>query len=249
MNLGIYQSAAGMMTQQHRMDVLSNNLANAETAGFKRDIAVLAERKPASDAGVRSGPTAEALRSLSGGVWLGETETDHSAGGIQATGESLDVAILGPGFLTIEKEGRTLLTRDGRMTMTADGALVAVSDGSPILGVAGQPIRLNRYGGTPTIDETGRITQNGIETGRLDLASVDDPRRMHKVGGGRFALGSAQLTEEPVQVLGGHIERSGVEPVRELVSMMQASRAYQFNAQMITLQDQTAGRLISTVAS
>src|SRR3989442_9991693 len=77
---GLYQSAAGMMTSEYAQSVLANNLANADTVGFKRDVAVFAERLRADQAGRRDGPTAEGLGSLSGGTWLGRTDVDFSEG-------------------------------------------------------------------------------------------------------------------------------------------------------------------------
>lgn len=245
---GLYHSAAGMMSQEYRMDALSNNLANADTVGFKREIATLAQRKRADEAGVRRGPSADDLRGLSGGVWQSSTRTDFSEAGVLQTGQPLDAAILGPGFLQVEKNGQSLLTRDGRMTMMPDGALVAAADGSPILGQGGAPIRLNPLGGPARVTDHGAIVQGGVELGRLGLVDVDNVNLLRKAGGGRFALNGAQLTDSPAEILPGHVERSGSEPVREMVSMMEASRAYQFNAQMITLQDQSAGRLIAFVA-
>lgn len=246
---GLYHSAAAMMTQEFRMDTLSNNIANADTVGFKREVATLAQRKRADEAGARRGPSADDMRGLSGGVWLSETRTDFSDAGVMQTGEPLDAAILGQAFLRVQKGGHELLTRDGRMTTLADGTLVAVSDGAPVLSEGGTSIRVNPQGGTARIADHGAVVQDGVEVGRVGLVGVDDMRKLTKAGGGRFALGKAQVTTAKAELLPGHVERSGVEPVHELVSMMEASRAYQFNAQMVSLQDQSASRLISFVAN
>jgi len=246
---GLYQSAAGMMVNEYRQDVLANNIANGETVGFKREIASFAERLRASEAGRRSGPTNDLMEALSGGVWLARTDTDFGEGAFVRTDAPLDVAIAGPGFLRVGANGQEYLTRDGRMAMNADGWLVSAADGALILGQAGQPVRLNPRGEPPSIDEDGRISQGNVTVNRLGLVDVDDYHKLRKAGAGRFVLGDARLTGSAARLESGFIESSGVEPIQELVTMIGAARAYQLNAQMLTLQDQTAGRLINVVAN
>lgn len=246
---GLYQSAAGMMVNEYRQNVLANNLANAETTGFKREIATFAERLRASQAGRRVGPTNDLMEALSGGIWLARTDTDFSEGAFVNSDNPLDVALAGPGFLRVAADGHEYLTRDGRMVMDRDGWLVAAVDGGSILGHAGQPIRLNPRGGEVSIDEDGRITQDGVRVGWLGLVDVRDYQALRKAGASRFAADEVELTPSPARVIPGFTEHSGVAPIKELTTMIEASRAYQFNAQMVTLQDQSAGRLINAVAN
>ena len=112
---GLYQSAAGMMTNEYRQNVIANNLANAQTVGFKRDVAVFSERLRESELDRYSNPSNDLMEALSGGLWLGRTHTDFSNGELTRTGNPLDVALEGAGFLMVESGGRQLLTRDGRM--------------------------------------------------------------------------------------------------------------------------------------
>ena len=246
---GLYQSAAGMMVNEYRQGVIANNLANADTVGFKRDIASFAERDPARLAGVRHGPGSELLNSLTGGIWLGETHTDFSDGALQPTGNPLDVALEGPGFLMVQGDGQPLYTRDGRMITDPQGRLLAVTDGAAILGPGGQPIRLNPFGAKPSFDEQGRISQDGAIVGRLGIVDFENYDDLEKVGEGRFAADPQRATRVERRVFSGFVESSGVEPIKELVGMIKAARAYQLNAQMITLQDQTMGRMLNLVAS
>ncbi len=246
---GLYQSAAGMMVNEYRQDVLANNLANAETVGFKREIASFAQRLRASEAGRRDGPSNDLMKSLSGGIWLARTHTDFSEGASIKTDNPLDVLITGEGFLRVSADGQEYLTRDGRMLMDADGWLVSAADGASILGQAGQPIRLNPRGGEIVIDQDGRIRQGKLMVGRLGLVNVDNDQALRKAGAGRFELGGATLTRSLAKITKGCVESSGVEPIKELVTMIEASRAYQLNAQMLSLQDQSAGRLINAVAN
>lgn len=242
---GLYQSAAGMMTNEYRQDTLANNVANADTAGFKREIATFAERLPARDAGRRNGPSANLLDRLTGGVWLGRTATDFSEGALQRTEAPLDVALAGPGFFTVESNGRTQLTRDGRMRLTTDGQLVAASDGAAVLGAGGGAIVIDPRGGAITIDPDGRIQQAGLRVGQLGVVDVEDYGALRKSGASRFVLERGATLPSGAETLQGYVESSGAEPVREMVALMETARAHQINAQMLTLQDQTVGRLIS----
>lgn len=244
---GLYESAAGMMTSEYRQTVLANNIANADTVGFKRDVATFAERELAKASGERSGASAADLEGLTGGIWLGRTFTDFSDGTKTRTDNPYDVALDGPGFLAVQANGQRLYTRDGRMVLRPDGALVAASDGAQILGTGGMPVHLNPLGGVPSIDTQGRISQDGAVVGELELANFTNYQALRKVGATRFSAKDAESAPAPVLVQAGYIEGSAVEPVNELVSMMAASQAYQLNARMVSLQDDSVGKLINVV--
>ncbi len=241
---GLYQSAAGLLTTDYRQAVIANNLANAETVGFKRDIAVLAERVPAADAGIRSGPSDPNLAGLTGGLWLGRTHTDCSPGPAVSTDNALDLALQGPGFFVVRVNGQPLYTRDGRLMVREDGRIVAAADGAEVVSVGGAPLRARPTGGPLAVDEDGVIRQDGRRIGQLALADFSDYSVLRKVGATRFAAPEAAAGPSSARVQAGFVESSGVEPIAELVEMMAASRAYQMNAQMIALQDQTIGKLI-----
>jgi flagellar basal-body rod protein FlgF len=243
---GYYQSAAGMMVQEYRQDVLANNLANADTHGFKREIASFAQRLSPRDAGM-PGKGNDAYRSLPGNAALARTETDFSEAPFEVTGNELDVAIAGPGFLRVATARGEALTRDGRIVSDADGRLVAAIDGAAILGRGGQEIRTNPRGGAISIDTDGGVSQNGIRVGEIGVVEPADYAGLQKIGAGRFAAGTAQLADSKSSLLAGRVEQSGVESVRELTTMLESTRAYQLNAQMLTLQDQSAARLIAAV--
>lgn len=245
---GLYHSAAGLMTNEYRQTVIANNLANAETPGFKPELAVFAERFRASEAGIRDNPTDARMERLSGGLWLGRTHTDFRDGALIRTENPLDVALQGRGFLSVRAEGQALLTRDGRMILDEQGRLVLAADGAAVLGDGGTPIMVPRTDRPVSIDERGRIHQAGAVVGRLGLIDVDDHRTLVKAGRGRYLAPDTGRVASDAIVQSGYYEASGVAPVPTLVEMIEASRAYQINAQMLSLQDQTAGRLINEVA-
>jgi flagellar basal-body rod protein FlgG len=245
---GLYESAAGMLTNDYRQAVLANNIANADTVGFKRDVATFAERLPARLEGERSGPSAVGLEGLSGGQWLGRTFTDYTDAPKIRTDNPYDIALDGPGFLVVQANGQRLYTRDGRMTKSPDGVLVAASDGAPILGRGGIPIRLNPYGGPPSVDTDGRIMQDGGVVGQLELVDFENYAALQKAGAARFTAPGDRQLPAPVLVQSGCLEGSGVQPVTELVSMMEATQAYQLNARMVTLQDDSVSKLINVLS-
>ncbi len=244
---GLYQSAAGMMTSEYRQNVIANNLANSQTVGFKRDIPIFSERLRESMLDQYDNPTNDLMESLSGGLWLGRTSTDFSDGPLSKTGNPLDVALEGPGFLMVLVDGQRLLTRDGRMMMNELGRLVSVSDGAAILNRAGSPIVLDPDGGEITITSDGRIHQDGREVARLGLTDVEDYRTLRKDGNGRFIPESLERLESVARVHSGFVESSAVQPVRELTGMIESSRAFQINARMVSLQDEMLGRLVNQV--
>lgn len=245
---GLYHSAAGMMTTEYRQNVIANNLANALTVGFKPDIPVFAERLRASQAGLRDNPTNELHEGLSGGLWLGRTYTDFSDGSIVPSSNPLDVALEGPGFLTVEAGGKQYLTRDGRMIINHMGRLVSAADGAAILNEGGGPISLRRDATTTHVTQDGAITQDGQIVARLGLIDVQDYDALVKAGGGRFVAPDEGRIESSARVHSGATESSAVMAVPTLVSMIEASRAYQINAQMLSLQDSSLSRLIQEVA-
>ena len=245
---GLYHSAAGMMTSEYQQNIIANNLANAETTGFKQELAVFAERDPERIAGYRQGPSATEMDGLSGGLWLGRTHTDHTQGGLVHTNNPTDIALEGPGFLVVDVDGQPQYTRDGRLVRDADGQLCSATDGAPVLGVGGAPIVLDPHGGKLEFDEDGRILQDGAVRGQLALADFEDYTVLRKAGAGRFDAGDAETVPSAARVLGRTLESSGVAPVKELVSMIEASRAYEINARMLSLQDQSVSGLISAIA-
>lgn len=245
---GLYQSAAGMLTHEYRQDVLANNIANADTVGFKRDISTFAERAPEAVGGDREGPGAELLNRLAGGVWLGETWTDFGEGPHQSTHNPLDAALAGPGFFVVQGPDGPQFTRDGRFTVSPDGALVAAEDGAAVLGVGGAPIRVDFTGPQPRLDEEGRVWQRGALAGQLTLANFEDYRALQKRGASRFDAGDATPIPSLARLRNEYVEGSGVQPTAEMVEMISASRAYQLNARMLQLQDESAGRMIGFTA-
>ncbi len=254
MNYGMYLSASGVLTNLHRQDVIANNLANASTTAFRRDLAAFTQRLPESreDPGPH-GLEHDLLDRLGGGTFVRPTETDLRPGRLTPTGNDLDLAIAGEGFFAVrvDEDGQqaTRATRDGRLTLTADGRLVTTAAGHAVLDTAGQPIRLNPA--LPVqVDQTGVIRQAGDPVAQIKLASVTADQTLKHLGGGVYQAPPAALESEaqaPGQIRQGYLEASNVDSIREMVAMIQTTRAINDNATLLKYHDLLLERAVNTL--
>jgi flagellar basal-body rod protein FlgF len=242
---GTYLSASGMALNQAQQDVLANNLANVDTAGFKRDLAVFQERLQAGKQGGNFGFIPENLKRSTGGAFISTVQTDFSDGSLVQTDNNLDLAIKGPGFLTIQDGDKVRYTRDGRLAV-ADGRLVTEIGGKPVLDDRGQEIDVLDFSSKELrIDSQGNLWAKNQQLANLGIVEFDQPQNIKKIGGNLFDAAGEEPRSVETQVVSGAVEASTVSPTTEMVDMIKASRSYQINAQMISLQDQTLGRLMS----
>ena len=244
---GLWQSASGLRTQDFRQTVIANNMANIDTPGFKPDSVAFAERL--SEAQRRGGFAGDRiLGRMTGGVVETNVHTDFAPGPIAPTGNPLDVAILNGGFLSVQTPEGVRYTRDGRMTRSPNGMLVHVATGYPVLSDQGREILLDPNSNeTPDIGPRGLIRQGGADIGRLGVVDFADRRTLNKTGTNLYEAGAEPIPQADATLQSGSIEGSAVDPVKTLVEMIAASRAYELNANLITMQDQSLGRVINDV--
>ena len=141
---GMYQSAAGVMTNSYRQDVIANNLANAETVGFKKDLAQFQQRRTEAQERGTEKSTNALLENLGGGVFASPTVADLSQGELEPSSNNMDVAIEGKGFFAVRDHGQVRLTRDGRFMSDREGHLaMANNSGQLVLDDKNEPISLN----------------------------------------------------------------------------------------------------------
>ena len=248
---GLYLSSQGAQTESARLDVLANNLANASTSSFKRDLAIVQSHEPFDAMHGRSSTMPGNLQEATGGTSLAEVVTDFTVGPLQPTGGNLDIALAGPGFFKVRNERGEFLTRDGRLSITDDGTLVTAG-GHQVLDTAGNPIEVAPQGGKITIRFDGSITQT-TEEETLDLGTMDivEPASygdLQKVANNLYRnLGSESPAGPEVILKQGFLEASGVNPINEMMALISASRAFEANVNMIKYQEETLGQLLSTV--
>lgn len=244
---GLYTAYTGMINEQHRMDVLTNNLANADTNGFKKEGAtsqsfdsVLAYKIKDISEGDR---LARRIGVNNPGVKIGEGYTDFSEGPIKTTGNTYDLALTDRGFFAVEftnKAGETSVkyTRDGNFTLTQEGRLVT-RDGDPVLGEDGQYIEVDPLKEVQ-INTSGQIIQDDQVVATIQVTDFEDYNYLEHYGENYFQpIEGAVETEAPAQVYSGYLETANMSVVTEMVNMITVSRAYESNQKIITTIDGT----------
>jgi flagellar basal-body rod protein FlgF len=221
---------------QRRMDVAAANLANAQTAGFKSDFLLLEEVETTAAESTIAPETIRFVREVG-------LMRDMEQGPIAMTGNALDIALEGPGFLMVAGPDGVAYTRDGSLTLNAQGGLVT-SDGRAVLDSGGAPIAFDAQGQSPSIGRDGAVRVGGEEVGRLGLAAFERPGALRKIGDNLWvAEGQPSLPFEGV-VVQGAIEGSNVRPVVELNRLIEISRAYQSASTLVSNADDLRRRTI-----
>ncbi|MCH8473757.1 MAG: flagellar basal-body rod protein FlgG [Opitutales bacterium] len=256
MNLSLFSSATGMEAQQKQLNTISNNLANANTTGFKRAKIEFQDMlyQQSRDAGAASGdgnvlPTQV---EMGNGTQVVSTSRVFTQGTLRETGSQLDLAIDGQGFIEVElPNGETGYTRDGALKVAADGR-ITTSNGYPVLSNFNTiPSGAQTITMTPTGDLTVR-TANGTQTFRIELARFNNPAGLRSTGGNIYVetdASGAPETGNPTEngfgrIMQGFLESSNVNVVEEMVNMITAQRAYETNSKAIQASDE----MLQTVA-
>ncbi len=247
MPYGLYLSAEGAEVQSLRMDVIANNLANVETTGFKRQLAVSQARyAEAIELGLTAADTGS-LEDLGGGVMTDQTATDFSPGPLVPTGNKTDVAIKGEGFFLVQKGEEAHLTRAGNFSITPAGNLVT-QQGYSVLSQDGNPITVDPSDPTWEIAPEGTVVSvaGSQNLALVQPASLGD---LVRVGENLFrSLSEPQpLPANQRGVIPRHIEGSGVKPTTEMVEMIHISRAFEANVNMMKTQDEMLSGLVNRV--
>ncbi|HEX6987348.1 MAG TPA: flagellar hook basal-body protein [Planctomycetaceae bacterium] len=247
---GLYLSAQGAQARSTQLDVVANNLANAGTTAFKRDLALFQAHRPFDLEHGGSNLAPGGLVGSTGGLTVAETVTDFSQGALEKTGGSLDLAIAGPGFFRVTDGTEELLTRDGRFARNAAGELVTAG-GRRVLSVEGTPIRLNPDAIAVEVAPDGTLSER-FPTGELSAAArlavvlPQPPDAVEKVGDNLYrAAGGVVPVGADTRVAQGFLEGSGVNPVTETMRMIEASRAFETNVNMMKFQDESLARLLT----
>ena len=221
MSHGIYAALAAGVRSFESLDLVANNLANADTPGYRAQRAVFKVVAPAEAAGATGAPARIAERYL----MLDEVSPDMRSGGLVRTEDPSNLALEGEGFFVIGSAEAPRYTRDGTLRVAADGQLVHQS-GAPMLGEGGQPLQLQP--GPFEVRPDGTVLQAGEEMGRIQVMRFDDPRALSREGDNLFSAAGAQAVRaEDTVVTQGALEQSNVDPLRELVELIRLNRFHQ----------------------
>lgn len=233
-----YVGLSRQMTLRRELDVIANNIANADTAGFKLEqLTVESEprRLPATDGG---GSTV--AFALDSGV-----ARDFSQGALKPTGAPFDFAIEGSGFFAVAAPGGERYTRDGRFALDEQGRLVNAS-GHPVQGSGGGELRLDPARGPASVAADGTVSQAGVPVGKLGVVRFAAAGALAKDGDGLYRNVSnlqPELAPE-ARVRQGAIEASNVQPVREITRLIEVSRAYENIARIVSQAGDLSSRSI-----
>lgn len=247
MNRGIYPALSGGIAYERMLDIISNNVANINTTGFKADRPVFRVDIPPASQIAGHGDT-PSLSSFSNRGNMGFLDdkfftqidglfTDFSTGVIKQTGNTLDLAIEGEGFFIISTPDGPRYTRSGNFTLNASN-MFTTAEGYMVMGENG-PVIVEQ--GRITIDSEGRVSVNGSEVNRIRIVDFERPYNLRKDHGNMF-IGSGERPAEGHKVLQGAIELSNVNPVKEMASMIEVLRGYESYQKVMTTMDETSAK-------
>ncbi len=250
----LYTAAMGMLNQQTRLEVISNNMANASTTGFKRQTVFERNLIDARANFYNVKGDAEQNDPPIGSY------TDFSAGGAQETNNKLDVFIANPRafFVTRDEEGKEFMTKAGNFYIAQDASLRS-STGKLVMGQNG-PINFNSEIFTQSnqskqgnllnirITENGEIFANDFNIASLKIRVPEDEQTLQRVSGSDFIAtnltNSHDLSLEEINVRQGYLESSNVDIVNEMVQMIELQKSFEAGQKVITTNDSTLDRAI-----
>jgi flagellar basal-body rod protein FlgF len=271
---GFYAAASGMLSQQRRVEMLTNNIANANTPGYKADQASLRAFPEMLLASLQTTtlPTTKprsfrnetAIGELNTGVYMQEMMPLFLQGDIKETGQNTDIALIdgnlpvdaetgikGALFFVVENgNGEIRYTRNGNFTLDADGFLTT-QDGFYVLDENGERIQLTDE--NFKVAQDGTIFENDVPVTRIDIAFAANPNSLVKEGNGLFrseegvlpsAIGNADVTYQLQQ---GFLERSNVDLARSMTEMMSAYRAFEANQKILQAYDKSMDKAVNEI--
>lgn len=251
---GLYTAYTGMVNQQRRLDTITNNLANATTTGYKKEGMTSRSFDEVLTYRVKDLTTpayATNIGSMSLGVKIGETYTDFTQGSYRETGNTYDIAIEGNGFFSIlftDKKGveSVKYTRDGSFTTDAEGYL-RTKDGDFVLGEGGI-IQIPENTAKVGINELGEVFADGEYVDTLAVTDFEDYNYLSKYGENMYDLveGGTEIESTGI-VRQGYLEASNINVVKEMVEMINISRAYESNQKLIQTMDDMMDKSVNRV--
>jgi len=250
---GLYVAHTGMINEQKRMDILTNNLANATTVGFKKEGSTSQSFDDILTVKIKDASVGEMNVRRVGinnpGVRIGENYTDFSQGSFRITENTYDLALSGDGFFAVEFTNKagdttTLYTRAGQFTLNKEGYLVN-QDGDFVLDTQNRHIHLDTLKDS-AIDQSGTIYQDGQAVAQIQVADFADYNYLEKYGETYFRpIEGAQMSNANATIYSGYLEMANVTPVSEMVNLISITRAYESNQKIIQTYDESLGIAVS----
>lgn len=232
--LGLIESVETLLNQEQRLNQVTNNLANVDTPGFKKETVTFDEMLYQAN---------RSRQRVGKGLRI---DTIHQQGVVQKTDAPLDLAISGDGFFKVETPAGVRYTRAGNFQRNNEGLLVT-ANGYPVLGETG-PVTIT--GTKVDVASDGRLYVDGVQTNRLTVVTAD-PKALKKEGENLFRLvdGAAEEASPNAQLMQGHLEKSNVNSVTEMTEMIDLYRAYEGQQKMIRAVDDMDDLAVRKVGS
>jgi len=254
MSGGIYMAASGALAYEKRLQIISNNIANANTVGYKMDQGSFEFIDPANLPASLATGASEMTTSQTQNFWFQfNSYTDFSTGSLKNTGNDFDLALIGDGFFCIQKPDGVHYTRKGDFTLDAEGVLVT-RNGYPVIGDGGEisltqaenPQKLKAF----EVDEEGNVYVNGQQAGSLRIVTFPEPDKLLKMGDTLFK--PAENSPPPqeatdARVSQGFVELSNVDVVKMMTEMIEVLRGYETYQKVIRSADETSAKSINEV--
>ncbi len=244
-------SAMGMLNDMYKLDLVANNLANVDTAGYKEDVAAFRTYMNGlmySNANSNPYDKLTPIGNLEGAVVLDEVKSVFTQGPIEYTGNPYDVAIDGEGFFVVDRNGKNLYTRAGNFKRNAEGFLVT-NEGDYVLDENGNKIKIPNGA---FISEDGIVyDKNNQKVARIATVIFKNPDKLKKIGYNYFeeTKESGKAIFEKIGLKVGYIEKSNVNALREMVNMIKALRHFEIAQRSITTSDELLGKLFNSVGT
>jgi len=246
---GLYSAVSAMVMNAARQQVLSHNIANLDTPGFKQVLSSVEDfMQNQAVYAPQNAPTSSSkdyLGVLGLGTKINKEYIDYSQGSMQETGNPLDFAIEGKGMFHIQTPNGDRYTRDGRFIRDVENNLVTV-DGNQVLDNAGQEINLPE--GEVTVSSDGYISVNGEEVTQLGIGVFDKPEEeLQKAEGNLFTGPASSTSEEIPRIVQKSLEASNANPSQLMTQLVEVARSYEAAQKMVQNQDELLGRTIASL--
>ncbi|MFW6380920.1 MAG: flagellar basal-body rod protein FlgF [Bacillota bacterium] len=246
---GLHTAASSMLATRRQLNLRTDNLANVNTSGFKREEGIKESFPEMVLSRLEKGKTPRTIGSLGTGVRLRESYTDFSQGELKHTDNDLDLALKGQGMFVVETPEGEAYTRNGNFALNNQQQIVT-QQGYPVLGEDGEPLQtINDR--EINIDNNGQLYLGGLEGNQFQIVDIPQEEALEKRGDNLYQVAEDVEMEvedaEDYQVLQGYLEGSNVNIVKEMTGMIETNRLYEVNQKVIQNHDSTLDQAVNQV--
>jgi len=240
-----YVAAGSLKARSLQLDMVSNNLANSATVGYKPEKSFFSvfNKAKADGRGLPLTPF------VNDGTVVAQSGVDFSQGALKTTGRSLDLAIQGSGFFMVQTAQGIQATRDGRFQIGTNGQLQAM-DGAPLLGKNNLPIQIDAAGGPVKVLADGSVMQGDNTAGQIDLRAFATPSALQRSGSNRFDPAGSKPATGSASVVQGSLEQSSVDLASCMIDMIRLNRLFEMSMKVAsTVTNDMDARSISDIST